>query len=90
MKSESESESESEGEKICDTPIYLMLPKWTEGDVKSDSSTIGEDGRANTQGARGGNYKSTKVHKLKRAKYYLKCKMKYKIDSMISGVGRPL
>ena len=32
----------------------------------------------------------TKVHKLKRAKYYLKCKMKYKIDSMISGVGRPL
>ena len=38
MKSESESESESE--KICDTPIYLMLPKWTEGDVKSDSSTI--------------------------------------------------
>ena len=38
MKSESESKSESE--KICDTPIYLMLPKWTEGDVKSDSSTI--------------------------------------------------
>ena len=27
-------------EKICDTPIYWRLPKWTEGDVKSDSSTI--------------------------------------------------